>query len=273
MPETPVVGQSSISFNVSGSHLMIPLSALYFDDKGKLKADHWPLYGANSAAVDTLLARQMKEGVLRAGTKPTAKPSFTATAVSPGAGVGIDIEISNVAPDAGTPANSKADFKITEKETYTGIELAKLKDRVGTAANGGTTPGLVFVSAGTPDMPTAGVYPMAGNPATVKIPKNGGGGDAFELTSRGGGADAALTSVEIKDVNVPAAKFTLVATWTKSSAALAMTGLAAAFAYSLAITAPAGGLLAPVAGKISLSGGADAVSVNPIKSSVTVPAQ
>lgn len=112
---------------------------------------------------------------------------------------------------------------------------------------------------------------MVGDPAVVKIPKDSGSGDAFEVTSRGGTPDAALTSVEIKDVS--GGKFTLIATWTKTSAGLAMNALAAAFAYGVAITAPASGFLAPVAGKISLAGGADAVSVAPIQSSVTVPAQ
>ena len=272
MVETPVVAQSPISLNVDGSHLMIPLSVLYFDDQGKLKAERWPLYAANAATVDILLARQIKEGVLRAGTKPATKPAFTGTAVSPGAGVGVAIEISNILPDAATPANSKADFKVTEMETYTGLEPAKLKERLGTASGGGKAPGLVFVSsAAAPEIPEAGVYPMVGDPATVKIPKDGGAGDAFELTSRGGTVDAALTSIEIKDVT--AGKFTLVAKWTKNSAALAMTGLAAAYAYSVAITAPADGFRAPVSGTISLSGGADAVAVDPVKSSVTVPAQ
>src|SRR4051794_27463023 len=116
MPETPVVAQAPLSFNVGGTHLMIPLSALYFNDQGKLKADHWPLYGANSAAVDTLLLRLSKEGVLRAGTKLATKPSFTATAVTPGSAVRLEFEISAIAPDAATPPNSKADFKVTETE-------------------------------------------------------------------------------------------------------------------------------------------------------------
>jgi hypothetical protein len=52
-----------------------------------------------------------------------------------------------------------------------------------------------------------------------------------------------------------------------------MTGLAAVFAYSIAVTAPAGGFLAPVAGKSTLSGGSDAVAVDAVKSSATVLAQ
>ena len=274
MSETPVVAQSPISFNVSGTHMMIPLSALYFNDQGKLKADRWPLYGANTTAVDALLDRLIKEGVLRAGTKPATKPAFTATAVTPGTAVRIEMEITNSVPDIPTPPNSKADFKTTESETYTGVQPAKLKERIGAAAGGGKSPGLVFVSSGgAPELPKAGVYPMVGDPALVDIPKNAGAGNAFSLQSRAGGPNAALTSVEIKDVDVPGDNFTLIAKWTKTSPALAVSGLAAAIDYSAVVTAPAGGFKAPVEGKISFSGGADAVAVDAVKSSVIVPAK
>lgn len=274
MPETPVVAQSPISFNVGGSHLMIPLSALYFNDQGKLKADRWPLYAANTATVDALLNRLSKGGVLRAGTKPATKPSFTATAVTAGTAVRIEIEISNSLADLLTPSNSKADFKTTETQTYTGLEPAKVKERIGTAAGGGKSPGLVFVSsAAAPDLPKAGNYPMVGDPAVVDVPKNAGAGTAFSLQSRAGGVSAALTAVEIKDVDAVGGKFTLISKWSKSSAGLAVSGLAAAIDYSVAITPPAGGYRAPVEGKINLAGGADAVAVDAVKSSVIVPAQ
>jgi hypothetical protein len=274
MSETPVVAQSPISFNVGGTHLMIPLSALYFNDQGQLKADRWPLYGANTSAVDALLGRLRKQGVVRAGTKPATKPSFLATAVTAGTVVRIEIEITNSVQDAATPANSKADFKTTESETYTGLQPAKLKELIGIAAGGGKSPGLVFVSSGgAPALPKAGGYPLTGDPAVVDIPKHAGAGVAFSLQSRAGGPDAALTSVEIKDVDVPGDKFTLTAKWTKTAAALAVSSLAGTIAYSATVTAPADGYKAPVEGTISLSGGADAVAVDAVKSSVIVPAK
>jgi|GEM_PF-5295550 len=279
MPETPVVAQSVISFNDSGKHLMIPLSALYFDANGALKADRWPLYATYQATVDPLLTRLLKDGTLRKGSTPAARPSFVATAVTPGAtGVLIEIEISNVVPNSATPANSTADFKVTETDTYAGTEVGKLKDVVGTTANGGKRPGLVFVSsAGAPELPAAGTYSMAaaapGDPAKADIPKHSGGGTAFSLQTRANGADAVLTSVQIKDVDQANNKFTLVVKWTKTQSGQAMNGLGAALAYAVNVSAPAGGFLAPAPGKVVLTGGSDAVSLNAVKASATALAQ
>jgi hypothetical protein len=274
MAETPVVAQSPVSLNIGGSHKMIPSTVLYFDDSGALKADRWPEYAPNAALVDALLARLKGEGVIRAGLKPATRPAFLATAVTAGSVVLIEIETAAVVPDTATPANSKADFKVTETETYTGLEPGKAKDKLGTTATDGKNPGLVFISsASAPSLPKAGTYVLAGDPGTINIPKNSGSGDAFVVQARAGGADGALTSVEIKDVDTTANKFTLIAKWTKSASATAMTGLAAAFAYAVTITAPSGGFLAPAPGKVTLTSGSDPVSVDPVKSSATVPAQ
>jgi hypothetical protein len=278
MSETPVLAQSPISFNQGGNHFMIPLSAIYFDDSGALKANRWPLYSTHSAAVDRLLTRLKREGVLRAGQQPAAKPAFTATAITAGATVLIEIEIANVVPDTGAPPNSKADFKVTETDTYTEVETAKLKDIVGVVTGGGKRPGLVFVdSAAAPELPKAGPYAMtaaaAGDPGTVAVLKNTGAGPAFSLQTRANGPDAILTAIEIKDVDVPSSKFTLIAKWTKSANAQAMTGLAGAFVYVVTIAAPAGGFLAPAAGKVVLAGGSDAVAIDAVKASATILAK
>jgi len=272
MPETPVLAQSPLSLNANGKQHMIPLSALYFDSTGALKADRWPPYAVVNGPdklVDKFLKRLESEGALQPGKQPAAKPAFTATAVTAG-NVLVQIDIANVAPDAVVAANSKADFVVTETDTYTGLTLATLTGTVGAVANGGSRPGLVFVSSAVGALPKNGVYPLAGDPGTVDI-ADGAAGTSFTVTSRAGGADAALTSVEIK--NAASGTFTLIATWTKTANAQAMTGLAAAFAYVLTITPPAGGFLAPAAGKIVLTGGSDGLVVSPVKASATVVAQ
>lgn len=275
MPESPAVADSPIMFSTGdGKHLMIPLTSLYFDATGALKADRWPLYTTHQALVDPLLARFRAAGFLRAGPQPPGKPSFRAVAVTTGAaGILAEIEISNVAPNSAAPANSAADFRVTETETYANIEPVNLIGTIGATPNGGNRPGLVFVPSAPPvGLPRAGTYAMTaaapGDPANVDIPKHAGAGNAFALRTRAGGADAPATSVVIT-VDAPANKFTLVAKWTKAQN-VAMTGLAAAFAYVITVTPPEGGYLAPAAGKTVLSGGSDAVSVDPVKASAIV---
>src|SRR5262249_51252533 len=176
-PDRSVIAQSPPSINVNGKHLMIPISALSFGDDGKLSVKNWPPYSNadNQKAVDPFLSRLFAAGLLRASANLQTKPSFMATAVTPGESVLIEIEIKNVVPSTAVPADTKADFTVTESETYTGLEPGKLKDTIGTTSGGGKKPGLVFVSsAGAPDLPKAGTYAMAGDPATVDIPKDSG---------------------------------------------------------------------------------------------------
>lgn len=278
MSNTSVVAQSPVWFNVDGTHLMIPLSAIYFDSNGVLKADRWPLFATYQTHVVPLLERLRKGGVLRPGEQAVAKPAFTATAITPGTVATLEVTIANVAPDATTPANSTADITVTETDLYTGLELGTMKATLGETAGAGKRPGLVFVtSAGAPSLPKTGTYPAvaaaAGDPCTITVPNDSGAGDAFELETRADGADAVLTSVEIKDTDAVAGKFTLIAKWSKTAPALAINGIGAAFAYVITVTAPPDGFLAPGAGKVVLAGGADAVAVDPVKASATVLAQ
>jgi hypothetical protein len=267
-----------VLFNVNGTHLMIPLSAIYFDSNGVLKADLWPLFATYQASVVPLLQRLRDEGVLSPGQQAVAKPAFTATAITAGTVATLEITTANVVPDSATPANSKADFTVTETDLYTALEPATLKATLGETAGAGKRPGLVFVSSvAAPALPKNGSYAAVaaapGDPGAIKVPKNSGAGDAFELETRDVGADAILTSVDIKDTDAVAGKFTLVAKWSKTAPALAVSGVGAAFAYVITVTAPPDGFLAPGAGKVVLAGGADAIAVNPVKASATVLAQ
>jgi hypothetical protein len=277
MPELPAVASSPLAFSsTDGKYFLLPLNAIYFDDKGALKADRWPLYPTYKTIVDPLLDTLRTAGVLVPGPEPPHKPAFTATAKTPGAtGVLITIDLAHVVANAGTPPASTADVTVAETDTYTALKPATLVQTIGSAANGGTRPGLVFVSSvAAPALPAAGVYPLAaaapGGPATADIPKNGAAGTAFTLQTRDGGADAILVSAQIKDVNVGQDTFTLVVTWKKTQNAIAMSGLAAAFAYGIAVQPPAGGFLAPAEGTTTLSGGSDAIAVNPVKASAVV---
>ena len=278
MAELPAISSSPIAFSSQdGKYFLIPLNAVYFDINGVLKADRWPLYATYQAAIDPLMTELRRSGVLVAGPEPAQRPAIKATAKTVGStGLLLKIEIANVVANTGTPPASTADVKVTETDTYTALAVDKVIETIGNAANGGTRPGLVFVSSAPPvdDLPKAGVYPMAaavaGQPATADIPKHAGAGNAFTLQTRDGGADAPAVSIEIKDVNAGASTFTLVASWSKTQNAIAMTGLAAAFAYVIDVVAPAGGFRAPAEGVTTLGGGADAVAVAAVKASAIV---
>lgn len=277
MPERPVAATNPLSFMTNdGNHLMIPISALYFDSGGALKADRWPLYTANQAAVDPFLAGLRASGALKPGPEPPAKPAMKVTAVTKGAtGVVIEIEIANVTANPTTPASSTADVKITETNTFTALPLTALIATLGSTAANGTRPGLVFASsAGPAILPKAGVYQLAigapGQPAKVDVDKNTGTGAAFTLESRSNDAASALTKAEVKNVDATNNTFTLIVTWTKSVTATVMSALAAAFAYVVVIAPPDGGFRAPNPGKVSLVGGSDAVSASAVPQSATV---
>jgi hypothetical protein len=280
MPELPVIASSPVAFSsADGKYFLIPLNAIYFDTNGVIKADRWPLYVTYKTIIDPVLTELVSDGAIVAGPEPPRKPAFTATAVTPGAtGIGVTIDISTVVPNTATPPASTADFTVTETDTYTAIKPADLVDTIGKAANGGAHPGLVFVSsAGAPTLPKANVpgtpYAMAAakanDPATVDIPDSGGG-TAFTLQTRAGGADAVLVTIDIKDVDSGKGVFTVVATWAKTQQAVAMSAVAAAFAYVLDIKPPASGFLAPAGGSIVLSGGSDAVAIDPVKASAVI---
>lgn len=278
MPELPAVASSPIAFSsAEGQYFLIPLNAVYFDANGTLKADRWPLYGSHSAIVDPLLTTLRSAGVLVPGPVPPQQPAFTATAKTVGgSAVLIAIDIANVVANAGSPPASTADVTVTETDTYLALAPDTLVETIGDAANGGTRPSIVFVSGGAaPELPAAGTYPMAaaaaGDPATADIPKHSGAaGAAFTVQTRAGTADAIRTSIEIKDVSLALNTFTLVVKWTKTQNALAMTGMNAAFTYVIDVTAPAGGFLAPAAGTTHLTGGSDAVAVDPVKASAVI---
>jgi hypothetical protein len=187
------------------------------------------------------------------------------TAASPGStGNFIQITFTGFKPDV-DPAKTKFDVTVIETDTYTGLKPSTIQGILGVSAGAGTLPGLVFVPViDTTLMPTAGDYPMVAG-TQVQVPKNGGGiGNAFSLQAKTAtdGTDEARTKVTIKDVNVADKTFTLVATWTKSATGIKAGDIQTNFAYEITVAAPSGlPLVAPAPGSVTLSGGADAVTL------------
>lgn len=277
MPERPIASTNPLSFSTTnGNHLMIPVSALYFDDAGNLKADRWPLYTANQTTVDAFLGRLRAAGALQAGPEPPVKPALKATAVTKGAsGVVVEIEFSNVTANTATPASSTADVTVTETNTFTAIEVGKLVDTMGSTASNGSRPGLVFVSsAGVPTLPKDGTYafaaPAAGQPVEANIDEEPGPGTAFTLKARAVDPAGAVTEATVSSSDAATQTFTLIVTWTRSVAATAISALAAEFANVVTIEAPDGGYRAPTPGKVTLVGGSDAVAVSSVAQSAIV---
>jgi hypothetical protein len=276
MPELPALASAPVAFSSGGKYYQVPLAHIYFDRNGMLKADRWPTFSEHSGLLEPLLAQLRGSGVLTSGPAAPSQPAFTATAKTAGAsGVAITITVTNVTANAATPAASTADVTVTETDTYTGLRPATLVETIGGAPDDGRRPGLVFVSsAAAPSLPGAGTYPMtaaaAGDPAQAEIPRDGDTTAAFTLRTRAGGSDAPLVTIEIDDVDSAAGTFTLVATWTKTQAGVAISGLDAAFDYIIDVTAPPDGFLAPAPGVTTLAGGVDALAVSAVPVSATV---
>lgn len=273
----PAVGTGPIPFtNDDGSYFLIPLAAVSFNTDGKATLDKWPFYNANKAALDLFLSRLLAAGVVRKGPVPPAKPALKATAVTPAAsGVVVEMTFANVTPDAASPPASTADVTVTETDTYAGTALAKLVETIGNAANGGTRPGLVFVAGPAPtEMPQNGDYDLAigapGSAATVDVTKTGGG-TAFTLQARSADPAGELITARISNADDTAKTFTLTVSWSKPANGAAISALAAQFAFVVTIEPPADGYHPPAAGKVTLAGGQDALSLPAVKATAIVP--
>jgi len=275
MQEKPVVSSNPVSLTTgNGKQLLIPLSALYFDSAGEVKADRWPLYQDNQSLVDPFLQRLLDSQSIQAGPVPAAKPALKATAVTAGAtGILIELEISNVTPNSATPPASTLDAKVTETDAYKGTTLTKLAEKLGSAAGIGKQPGLVFVK-NAQELPNEGQYSLAignpGDPAKFDVPKDGGAGTAFTLEARSDDPDGARIKAQIENLDVAAQTFDLTVSWSKSVTAKAVSAIAPDFAFVVKIEAPDGGYRAPASGRIALVGGTDALSVTAVPASTVV---
>jgi len=270
MAKTPVTGHGPIEFTDDGKQVVIPLSDFYLGANGALTSESTLYANATSkAALDAWLKELQADGVVKAAALPPPGTVMEITAKAPGAaGNNISITFSNVNAGAGT-----FDAEVEEQETYEGLTKDTVKNVLGTAPGGGTSPGLVFVSsAGAPTQPANGMYPIIADPGGsgnyIADIGDGAGGIAFTVQSRAVDAEATNTVVEIKDANPNT--FTLVATWKKPKAVgLQPAGLQGSFAYEITVAAPAGGQLdLPAPGTVALRGGSNGAA--PAAASATV---
>ncbi len=258
----------------TSSQLSIPTSLIYFEDGSAKFTPPAGMSASTSADITKWLAALAREGILTSDAQAPPVPAMVISAKSAGsAGNSIEVEITNVRPKPADATKTIFDITLTETNTYELLKPQTVKAVVGTAAGGGDKPGLVFVSSGgNPSQPKDGVYPMTGDPATADIAKADGSAGAFVLTTKAGGADAALTKVTISAATDPAnpGTFTLEAVWTKAAAGIEPADLVAALGYEITVAPPDGGALAPpAAGGYALSGGGEVQAAT--KASASIP--
>jgi hypothetical protein len=275
MASSPAVANGPISFtDKNACQASLPLSDVYFEGN-KIKAKG-AIYTTNKTLLDLLLAHLAKVGAIVAGSAPAAQPVMVIKAKNPGSnGNWIQVQFKDF--DNSTASAPKFNVMVTETDTYSELTPGTAQKVLGSATAGGTCPGLVVVPGAAPAataLPKAGTYALAGagaaQAATVDIPLNAGGGNAFTLQAKAVGEDGALTSVEIKDVDATASTFTLVASWKKETSTKIGAGdVGTTFSYEIVVSAPEGGALgAPAAATVTLSGGADAAAA--VQASATV---
>lgn len=269
MANKPAVSNGPIEITDNfGKQLSIPLSALYFDSAGSIKADHWPTYSATPSiqpAVNSWLGYLVDQGLLSPGAAPAPVPAFQLQARDAGSnGNFITVSFTNIAP-AAKPADTKVDASVTETDTYTFLSPSTISGVLGASAGTGTRPGLVFLASKNPSLPVAGSGVLAGNPPQFVVP------GAFTLQGVHSEADATLTTVTIQDVDASAQTFTLIVSWQKSATGVKLSDLDGQFKYVVDIIPPAGGFtVPPAAGVVTLAGGTDPVSITPSQARATV---
>jgi hypothetical protein len=277
----PVLGGSPVAFtDPDGNQREIPLSQLYFDSNGNIKASNWPPYSTYRSIVDPWLAYLVAQKLLTLGAMPASKPALVISAREPGvAGNAVNVTFANPTsnPD---PNLATVDTSVSVTQSWSGLTAERLASVLGTGAGTGSQPGLVFLK---PPPPAAGTMPAAGpvaasgtGPVNFDIPKEGGS-TAFRLqplfNDPQEADDAKLLAVTVGDVDATNKSFSLVVTWTKSKTASLhdlITNTSNPFAYVVSFAAPAGGLAGPPnAGKITLQGGADSRTLPSITATAT----
>jgi hypothetical protein len=240
----------------------LPLSAIYIGPSGADATTSSLYTTANQPLINALLAEMISAGYIAPGANQT---SITATAVQAGPmGNSITITFSNPLPSAGT-----VDVTVTATETYAGLTPASILTTLGTTAAAAS--GLVYVTAGSNEMPAAaGPTFLPGPSFQLAVTDAADASTAFTLTATNttDAADAALISVTVTPVTPPATPvaFNLTVSWTKSTTApVTMATLLSTNPFAYLITLPssvATGPL-PVAGSVTLSGGAAASGSQP----------
>ncbi len=270
MANRPVLGGAPVAFvDTSGKQIEIPLSLLQFGPAG-IDASNWPGYASYKSQVDPLFALLASGNLLRPGDAPTASPALQIAARDPGSsGNQITISFANVVPNKANPDQTKVDATVAVTQSLAGLTMAGIGQKLGTPT-GGTQPGLVVLTAAAVALPAEGEADLAGSPASWAVPKDGGGGDAFTLQTAHDAADATKIHARVTQLDATAGTFTLTVSWTKSAPGVELKDLGATFAFVITVTAPPSGFAPPVAGTVTLQGGADASSSSAAGAKATV---
>lgn len=209
-----VIGSGPVGFtNSDGNQVFIPLSALYFDAGGQIKADKWNFYTAkNKNIVDALLKELVEGGFLLFGKESPIKPAMLIEAAISGAvGNHIQVNFSNIVVDSITLANSTFDCIIAAKDTYFGLKLDSIEAVLGTKI---PTLSLVNVKDVKSSLPNEGSYVLASGSMATKASKEIDPlGTAFTLEAWKEGADGNNITATISQVDTTAKTFTLVVEW------------------------------------------------------------
>lgn len=278
MASTSALANGPIELMSSAGQLeQIPLAALYFDATGHIMADHWPPYRddklseAEKDSVEAWLAYLVDEGLIRKGAVPAPGTAMIVTARDAGAQTNnIVIEFSSNAND------TKVDAELTETDVYPGLTVGALQGVIGTASQGGTSPGLVVVQGAVGGLPVdTDATKLDATTLTLAVKEKADSTKtAFTLLAKAParpGADLTTVAIDVDDAANPPNTFTLTATWTKKVSGVTPLQLDAAtnLGYEIKVAPPAGGTLAvPAPGIVTLRGGADPSP--PVAASATV---
>jgi hypothetical protein len=263
MAFTPLNGYRPIEFTDEGQQFVLPLSAFYLDDTGKVQSNS-ALYAAHQKQLDALLASLTASGIVQALPEPPPAPAMEISAERAGtAGNDIIVTFANGRPDPNTD-KPIFDATVTQKNTYTGLTAATISGIIGDAPGTGTTPGLVYVSSGpNPGVPadTANPIALADNQGAYEATiDDANAAQAFKLRARVDDPEATKITVAIKDLDGGAnpPTFTLVASWTDQENALKPEDMSTKFTYLLQVDPPQDGVVkAPADGDVPLKGGTD----------------
>jgi hypothetical protein len=286
MPDS-VVGSGPVELTLStGQFVSIPLSALYFDTDGTLKADNWPPLknypGGDQEVIKSWLAHLVTNNLVTKLVAAPPKPAMVVKATDPGSAgnsVQVQTKVTKVDPD---PTKTTFDITITETDTYTGLSAATIKNVLGTEKAPGSglvhvvdasvKPGLVPDQAKSPYKLPAPGAPGAAPRVDVVDASNA---VVFTLEAKKPGPDGKGTTVTITNVDTNAKTFALTATWTKKTA----TGVTVAtlqqgtaglgLGYEVNIAPPTGVTYSvPKDGTVTLTGGYDGTP--PANASATI---
>lgn len=277
MANTLATGNGPFEFtNSNGKHISIPISAFSFDTGGNLVVDPAWTAVTKIQPASGLLAYALAEGLIAPAPAPSPFPAMLIKAADRGTGGNnIEVEISAVTP-AADPTQSTFTITITENDVYPGLTAASITGILGSSSVSGSTltsvvtgssPGLVQVEDGTvyPNgAPVATTSSLVGDPALLDVDGDGSPPLVFTLLAKKGGADGALTQIDISldtaSPPIPGPEtFTLTASWTKTiTASLAdlQTVIQNQLGYEVTVSLPSSGAFSvPAAGISTLSGG------------------